>query len=330
MVVVMLAAIRASDQKKVYSFHSRKQEGPWLCPDPACGEQLLLRICDDKIDHFAHYPGLTCGNSSGETYLHYAAKKDLFEKLSKDSRVTGLELERVLKGCRPDISFYYEGKPIVIEVQLANLTMGEIDRRTRNYFKLGVAVLWVNLTGRGEEDVFLPKDWERYISSLGFGSYFQWRVGLEEGVLLEEITHEKVLRRWKVDGCYEYEGFEGLVPVYRSSWRGAWEVPECYVVVAQSFLKPKKPARLRTVTSSRGLDPIAFGDPGITWTKDELRVIKRDLLNPNAKPSKIDLSDVVGPVRPVQELDLTGLVLDDTEPPPRIEQIDFGDLLGDE
>jgi hypothetical protein len=333
----VLAAIRASDRRKVYSFHSKKIDGPWECPDPQCGEKLLLRVCSDKIDHFAHYPGSTCGHSSGETELHWRAKKDIFERLLRDPRVTGLELERVLKGCRPDVSFYYDGRPIAIEVQLSSIPLYEISRRTKRYFQLGIAVLWVNLTPREEGDVFLPKDWERWLSSLGFGSYFQWRPGLCENTdssindvfILEGITWEKVLRRKRVKYCDTYQ-LEEMVPVYRTAWRGAWEVPECYVVIENSQLNPKKPAFLRRLGSTKGLDPLAFGDPTLTWSKEEFKLIKRDVLNPDKDSEFVEVnsSEVLGVVEPVQEFQFPDDLLDDSGPPQKVERpVDFDSLL---
>ena len=106
--------------------------------------------------------------------------------------MTNLKLERSLGSVRPDVSFYFQGKPIAIEVQISALRPDVIHYRTREYSRRGVSILW--LSPYGEADIrngrfYLMRDWERIIHALYGGTFYYWT----EDERLQPVHFEKGL-----------------------------------------------------------------------------------------------------------------------------------------
>lgn len=117
------------------------------------------------------------GEWTGESQLHQYAKKEIRETLSKHPNVTDLKLERYLGSVRPDVSFYFQGKPIAIEVQVSALRPDVIYYRTKEYSRRGVSILWLSPYGEAaihNGGFYQMRDWERIIHALYGGTFYYW------------------------------------------------------------------------------------------------------------------------------------------------------------
>lgn len=162
------------------------EDGPFLCPE--CKSEVILKKGDIYTHHFAHNPGESCAwelasagqEGTGESELHRLAKKEIYETLSKRKEVTGLKLERYLDSVRPDISFYCNTIPVAIEVQVSAIPPDIITRRTVEYTRRGVYILWTSPFGEAgirDERAHSTRDWERIIHSIYGGTLYYWVEG---------------------------------------------------------------------------------------------------------------------------------------------------------
>src|SRR2546430_5619246 len=119
-----------------------KVDGPFTCPMCMC--EVLVKKGRVKIHHFAHIPPTICAYGQGESEEHRRAKLEIFDALSHNPLVSKLRLERSLVNVRPDISFYFDGMPIAVEVQISALSLEAIIRRTEAYADKGIYLLWVS------------------------------------------------------------------------------------------------------------------------------------------------------------------------------------------
>jgi len=148
---------------------------------PGCGQEVVLKQGRRVIHHFAHKPPVTCSWATGETSLHLKAKEafyDYFKGLSLN-----VEVEYPLSAGRLRADVYVIGKnvkPIVFELQHSSITPSEIERRTSEYFKLGITLVWVPLFRPGKlnwiqsgngivVERYTPKPFERWLHGFNFG-----------------------------------------------------------------------------------------------------------------------------------------------------------------
>ena len=135
----MLTALRQSDSAKVLARASEKSEAPFLCP--RCRRELVLRKGRIKVHHFAHKPPVTCALGKGETEQHLKAKLEIFDALRTEPNVSELELEKDLGMSVADVYARISGVPVAVEIQRSELSVNDIVARTKNYHRLGIAVL---------------------------------------------------------------------------------------------------------------------------------------------------------------------------------------------
>ena len=171
----MLKAIRSKDRAKVYAFRVEKAEAPFFCPE--CGEHLVVRKGQKKIHHFAHHPGAHCRRLAGESYEHLLAKQAIFESLVRYPFVTDLELEKNLGCSVADVYAKIYGAPVAVEIQKSYLSIEDIRRRTLNYHKLGIAVLWAGLWRDELSFSYVPELWEKWCHAAYYGKVYYWREG---------------------------------------------------------------------------------------------------------------------------------------------------------
>lgn len=173
----MICALVECDQVKVNAADAEKSQAPFQCPE--CREAVVLRKGRLKIPHFAHKPPITCDYGRGETEEHRRCKREVFEALAGQPGVQNLELERSMGCVRPDVFAMIREVPVAIEVQLSVLTPERLAQRTREYQRLGVAVLWLaQWTTSLDEARYSPKLWERWVHAAYFGRIYYWRSGL--------------------------------------------------------------------------------------------------------------------------------------------------------
>lgn len=174
----MLTAIRKLDSRKVGAWEVDKTDRPFLCP--CCAEVVTLRRGGVKAPHFAHQPPVTCEYGTGESEEHRRCKIAIYEALHAHQRVSKCEMERDLGAVRPDVSAYINNVPVAIEVQASNLTLQKIIRRTEEYARRGIYVLWLPIyKERMSRELYGPRPWERWLHAAYRGRVYYWIEGLK-------------------------------------------------------------------------------------------------------------------------------------------------------
>ena len=166
------------------AWETEKSQGPFSCPE--CKGDVILKKGRVREHHFAHRPPFTCQYGSGESEIHYRAKRELFTALSAHPRCNKCELERSLKGVRPDISLYIKTHRVAIEIQRSSVTVEDIIRKAEVYNKLGIYLLYLfpesgpEITWRENEEEYIcrPNQWEKFLHSMFFGRVYYWVGGL--------------------------------------------------------------------------------------------------------------------------------------------------------
>jgi len=188
---------------KCISWETEKNEGPFYCPE--CNSEIVLRKGKVRIHHFAHKPPVDCIYGTGESEVHYRIKKELYEYFITQDHCKKCEIERRLKGVRPDISLFIHNQPVAIEIQKSTIPIDEIKKRTERYTKLGIAILWIIPGGypntsyheKTGNDVHRIKEWELYIHSLYFGRVYYWvEVNKVRAIHFETLMLEKESAEW--------------------------------------------------------------------------------------------------------------------------------------
>ena len=172
----MLRAIRKSDGESVIASGQQKFQAPFNCPE--CGAEVILHKGSFKTPHFAHKPPVLCAYGSGESEEHRRCKLQIYESLLKSSRVTQLELERPLGTVRPDIIGFINGLEVAIEVQISSLSLEVIARRTKDYARRNITLLWLGQWNSAlDEERYSPRPWEKWMHAAYFGRVYYWRQG---------------------------------------------------------------------------------------------------------------------------------------------------------
>jgi competence protein CoiA len=137
----MLSARRKSDGQTVTAYSESKVNAPFYCL--VCGDEVALKAGRNRVNHFAHVNPLACRYAENESEVHRRCKMEIYEALRNAPGVTKAALERPLDNVRPDVSAYINGVPVAIEVQISSLTPETIQRRTLEYARDGIYVLWL-------------------------------------------------------------------------------------------------------------------------------------------------------------------------------------------
>ncbi len=174
---------RSESSSRCIAWETEKDEAPFFCPE--CDAQVILKKGPARIEHFAHKPPVNCIYGKGETADHLRAKKAIYLALQKHTDCTRCEMERSLKGVRPDISLRIRGTPVAIEVQNSSIAIETIFQRSVRYYDLGISVMWVlpmhfptsAYYDEEEAEVHRMKHWEKYIQALHFGRLYYWQLG---------------------------------------------------------------------------------------------------------------------------------------------------------
>jgi competence protein CoiA len=176
----------AEDDKntRCLAWETHKRQGPFHCPE--CGGDLVLKKGIIREPHFAHRPPVSCQYGTGESELHYRAKRELYQHFLQNNFCNKCEIERKLPGVRPDVSLYIRTTQVAIEIQRTSVKIREIIRKAELYDKLGFYLLYLfpqsepNLLWHdGEQENYCrPNQWEQFIHSMYFGKVYYWRGGL--------------------------------------------------------------------------------------------------------------------------------------------------------
>lgn len=177
-------AFSVKKSKYVHANVATKEDGPFYCPE--CLSDAIVRKCIEKDDHFAHKANLSKILKNSETKLHKDCKLEILESLRNQfpdgnwmqERLIPENKEKKLKEVIPDISGRINNQPIAIEVQRSFLNIRNIIKRTEQYTKRGVAILWlIPLKEDLPIENFRPRLFERFIHDMYFGKIFYWKSG---------------------------------------------------------------------------------------------------------------------------------------------------------
>ena len=173
----MLSAIRVLDGQTIHAYFLSKTDGEFICPE--CREEVVLKTGNKRVNHFAHATPLACKFSLGESDVHRQCKIEIYRALQTVPGVEDLALERSLSWGRPDVSARINGVPVAIEVQISALSIETIQKRTIEYGRNGIYVLWL-LQWRPEleDSRYRPKQWEKWLHAAYFGRVYYWVEGL--------------------------------------------------------------------------------------------------------------------------------------------------------
>lgn len=115
-----------------------------VCPE--CQYPMVLKAGMIKIAHFAHKPGSNCSYGVGESADHLALKNYLIEwfRAETDEQFNvAVEPEYKIGNRRADVAqIFPTGWIVAHEVQLASITVEELEQRTRDYLTAGCDVIW--------------------------------------------------------------------------------------------------------------------------------------------------------------------------------------------
>jgi competence protein CoiA len=173
----MLVALGKPNNAPILAHLAQKPDGPFHCPD--CGVPVVLKRSRVRTDHFAHTRSELCAYSAGESDDHRRCKFEIYQTLLKHPGVESVLLEQPLGSARPDVSAAINGVPVAIEIQISNLSMETIMRRTQEYATKGIYVLWLlQWTPYLDGPRYSPRLWEKWIHAAYFGRVYYWVKGL--------------------------------------------------------------------------------------------------------------------------------------------------------
>ncbi len=226
----MLVAIM--DDDRVLAREAEK--GPtYLCP--GCSKEVILKKGRKVIHHFAHKPPVSCSFAAGETLAHLESKQaflDHFTSLGLSAEVEHpLDFNGVKARADVFVSTTRKGMPAAIEIQHTNISLDDIERRTANYSKLGVAVGWVPLINLDKLDIetgskggwvvkrYSPKPFEKWVHGFNYGNvwYYEYSTGALWQAELASYEIEVPVSEW-----YEPGGNQVVVggySRYSKRWR---------------------------------------------------------------------------------------------------------------
>lgn len=199
--------------KSIHASEAKKEDGPFYCPETF--EELIVRKCIDKRDHFAYKGKLSPVYGTNESKLHFDCKTEICNELKKLFPQGRWEVERIIpenkiKGLnqlKPDISGRINGNPIVIEVQASSLTLPKLLKRVIGYYSRNVSIIWiVPLKEDLGKENFRPRQYEKYLHSMYFGKVYYWKKG--DGINLTPIHFDKAERYIEVSTWYDEDGIE--------------------------------------------------------------------------------------------------------------------------
>lgn len=145
----MLTAITKTGKKiclaynynKATLVHLRNHE-EFLCP--VCGEDVTLKLGNERIFHFAHKRGGTCLEwYENETMSHVEGKRQLYQWLNRQKISSVLEFFDKGIQQRPDIMFKLHERKFALEYQCSMIPENVFIKRTENYLQNGYIPLWI-------------------------------------------------------------------------------------------------------------------------------------------------------------------------------------------
>lgn len=177
-------ARRVEDNQYVFAKDVVKADGPFYCSE--CLSDVIVRKCIEKEDHFAHKGNLSQLFGSGESLLHKSCKEEILKGLVAQFPDGKWEIERPIRANKakgyleviPDLSGRIRDDPVAIEIQRSSLNIKTILKRTEEYRKRKVAILWiVPLKEDLPSENFRPRLFEQFLHSMYYRRIYYWQRG---------------------------------------------------------------------------------------------------------------------------------------------------------
>ena len=204
-------AKRVQGDQPINAFAAIKEDGPFYCGE--CYSEAIVRKCTgDRRDHFAHKARLSPIARRGETELHKQCKTAICKALSEFYPNGNWATERLIKANEslgvpdliPDISGRINGTPIAIEIQASYLGLRKIIKRTQDYTKRNIAILWIVPLKKDLGTLpFRPRHFERFLHKMYFSRIYYWYSSLEaqiQPVHFKKAYREIEFREWYEPG----------------------------------------------------------------------------------------------------------------------------------
>ncbi len=174
----MLSARRKADAQIVVANSETSSNAPFLCLE--CNAEVVLRKGSVRVNYFAHRSRASCAFARGESDSHRQCKFEIFQALRRERGVTDVSLERSFGTNRADVFAKINGTPVAIEVQVSVLSIKTIIRRTEEYARKGIFVLWLAQWTPYLDGVrYSPRLWEKWVHAAYFGRVYYWLKGVE-------------------------------------------------------------------------------------------------------------------------------------------------------
>ncbi|ARF15145.1 competence protein CoiA [Sporosarcina ureae] len=133
-------------QSSLTSLREWRKNETYYCPQ--CKEQVLLKVGDIVIPHFAHLKQTTCRDSfsEGESPTHLLGKIQLYELFSQLHLQTKMEPYLPAIRQRPDLLVTWQNEQIPIEFQCSTIPIARILERNAGYHTVNMLPIWIVLT----------------------------------------------------------------------------------------------------------------------------------------------------------------------------------------
>ncbi|MGL4373247.1 MAG: competence protein CoiA [Turicibacter sp.] len=129
-----------------------KQKNKYSCP--YCKTDLILKVGDKRVSHFAHKVKCCYEGGENESFEHYQAKQLLCEWLEKLG-ADHIEQEEVMQKINriADISFNYKKEKYVFEIQKSQISDDLYLQRSHDYKSLGIKIIWIFISDIKQREI---------------------------------------------------------------------------------------------------------------------------------------------------------------------------------
>lgn len=190
----------------------------------------------------------------GESEEHASAKRGLYEAFLRHPQCRDVRLERNLLDVRIDVSALVRGSKVAFEVQRSALPPTDLERRTLEYTRRGIAVVWlVPFSPEVVRAPYVPPAWVRWLHALGGGRAYYLVAGTSVRPVHFAPYRTRVEgRAWRASGgrlvehdAYEHDARRARTPCpgpaldlledFRARRRDAWSGGTTQVPAALLF-----------------------------------------------------------------------------------------------
>lgn len=171
----MLTALLNNEQ--VIARDAAKGSKGFICS--CCKDEVVLVKGRLVTHHFRHKPPKVCSYGNGESEIHHRSKLELYDSLMNNTSCANVCVEKDFGFSRADVYAEINGVRVAVELQKSNLSIDDLIRRTENYKKLNISVLWL-LVGLKDLDYkgrYSPSQWERWFHTAYFGKMYRYLEG---------------------------------------------------------------------------------------------------------------------------------------------------------